>query len=88
MSAATLILQAGKRRLATPNTYFMLHEVELENPDGSHTIEARSAALNEHIRYIFEKTMGALNYQALLGRVFLPPIAEMYGMIDGVYEWK
>lgn len=90
-SAAMLILQAGKTRLATPNAYFLVHEVSFDGEPTPDT-DAQTRVLAVKIaETIASKLTPRINitpdtaYKQALNRILFVPHALNYGLIDGVY---
>lgn len=85
-SAAVVILQGGKTRLATPNTVFYLHGVMFE--DAGEMFEGKKNEIENIVRNLFVQRIGEKNYdQALDKAVLTTDDALKYNLIDKVVEF-
>lgn len=86
-STGTLILLAGKSRWATPNTQFIVHDVEFESEAGEKNQEIIKHLnhLNTVVEALFLKKIKNYEKARKLG-IFGVDIAKEFGFINGVIE--
>ena len=87
-STGTLILLAGKSRWATPNTHFIVHNVELEplaEEKNQEEITKHLNYLNTSIDVLFLKKIKGYSKARVLG-IFGVEEAKELGFINGVVE--
>jgi ATP-dependent protease ClpP protease subunit len=85
-SAATVILQAGNWRRATPNTQFMFHLAQFENLQDNKNFKPHFDLI---VRNIFRERMSAISFtRAINQKIFGAAMAKEFGLIDEIWDGK